>query len=187
MLGMIDPAATPRVVSSRASVTPGANRQASGGAEGRITPHATLGIKVPYPVAESAAGLVPSIEHVAAAEMTDEQLLALLRQQLHLLDQALGREIGCHHIVIAMGDKDLHVRVHARRSMLADKTLKLWDVATGALIRTFKGDSHALGRCRVFYHERPFGKPQFARSTMVGIEELRRAASGRSCYRFSSR
>jgi len=91
-------------------VTPGANRYASGGAEGRhrASRMSRLGIKAPYPIAEGAAGLVPGVEHVTAAEMTDEQLLALLRLQLHLLDQALGREKGCHHIVVAMRDQDLN-------------------------------------------------------------------------------
>src|SRR5262245_25872145 len=52
-----------------------------------IAAHARLGIKASYPFAEGAPGLVPGVEHVTAAEMTDEQLLALLRQQLHLLNQ----------------------------------------------------------------------------------------------------
>src|SRR5262249_56216040 len=87
--------------------------QASDAASGRNRTSHKAREKGPYPIAEGATGRVPGVKHVTAAEMTDEQLLALLRQQLHLLDQALGREIGCHHIVIAMRDQDLHVRVHA--------------------------------------------------------------------------
>src|SRR5262245_17769743 len=107
------PATMPRIASSHVQARPGANRQARRWRISPIAAHARLGIKASYPFAEGAPGLVPGVEHVTAAEMTDEQLLALLRQQLHLLNQPLRREIGRHHIVIAMRDQDLHVWVHA--------------------------------------------------------------------------
>ena len=104
---------TSRSDTTGSSGATGHARRRSVAHEVAIAHHARLGIEVPYPIAEGAAGLVPGVKHVTAAEMTDEQLLAPLRQQLHLLDQALGLEIGRHHIVIAMRDQDLHVRVHA--------------------------------------------------------------------------
>jgi hypothetical protein len=53
---MINPAATPPVVRSRAQVTPAPATLQAVAQKVAIAPHARLGIKAPYPIAEGAAG-----------------------------------------------------------------------------------------------------------------------------------